>query len=681
MISFRRLMRALVHPVSLRKFALNLSIVVAMYVACSRLAAWQALLLIAAGFLLYYQLVACAPTRIYHGPSASGTGARILAAMPCLRGGGYRPSFWFMNSHLNTVWGAMRPYPAEQRVRREIAHGIFPDGEQCVLDWFDAPPHLAERAAADWSDGLVTSYRDAADFLERLEFTRVQRQRHPGTAAAMGVVPRRNPVIVVFHGLTSGCNDNNICRLIERINEMGWDAVVPVRRGCSDDPALLTRPKYYAYGGLEDTSVTVEHIARAVPDQPLFAVGLSAGSNVGVNYLATQGRYSLIQGAVSVANGYCWRKGTELIRDTQPVWDVLMSTLMKMTMLSQHAHVVTTTHTFEKAGGGGGAPPPPPPPSLNKGGSLLGPLLLGSPVPQLSAEALAALAAATQATVANTQQLRTAGSMREIDDILSKSMHGFECLEEFYAEQSCCHRLHRIKVPVLFLNAADDPVAGFPNIPIDGICCNDNTLLVVTPRGGHLGYSQGALPFGGASGRATVSWMDDFVVQGLTGLMAEAKHRLRNVHNFSGTAPFPQGQPPASAASDSAAAAAGAAAAAAAVAARMAGVGANRYEPTVTAARGAAPTPAAAGRGSGGGDVRVAGGVGGGGMMSQRRLSSAMSAVDLATTTVLGIEEAAGTPPEDVSASRRQVVSTPTMQIPRSAAMFPSPALVLKKAQ
>jgi hypothetical protein len=113
--------------------------------------------------------------------------------------------------------------------------------------------------------------------------------------------------------------------------------------------------------------------------------------------------------------------------------------------------------------------------------------------------------------------------MRQYDEAVSMRLHGFDSLEAFYAEQSCVHRLHQVRVPVMFLNALDDPLAAHSCIPYDTLLRNPNTVLVTTNSGGHLGWAQGWWPF-----RRAPTFMDDFVVDALEGIMAETRWRREN---------------------------------------------------------------------------------------------------------------------------------------------------------
>ena len=396
---------------------------------------------------------------------------RLLREMTTtLAGRGYLPTPFLLNANLQTLFAALGRPGLEQRILydREIVKNLFPDGEVCVLDWSYAP----ESARA--------------------------RQSTP------------TPVVILFHGLTSGSDDSNVLYVAKAINDAGWHAVIPVRRGCCTDSISsdLAVPKHYAYGDVEDTEYVVHYISRKMEGHPLLSVGLSAGSNIMCNYLGLYGRASRIIGAVSVANGYCWERGTQALQQHHPVWDALMSGMVHHNLFKRHA---VFRERFS---------------SVSPEGVILGeesPVAVRSPggfSPVSPTEAAAAAAAAVVALPL--RLLKRTGSMREYDEAISRRLHGFASLQEFYRHQSCVHRLDNVAVPTIFLNSLDDPLAHRDNIPGDILRANPHVVLVTTSSGGHLGWAEGWWPF-----RRKASWMDRFIIEGLAVTLNESNERLQ----------------------------------------------------------------------------------------------------------------------------------------------------------
>lgn len=67
----------------------------------------------------------------------------------------------------------------------------------------------------------------------------------------------------------------------------------------------------------------------------------------------------------------------------------------------------------------------------------------------------------------------------------------YASVHEFYSDASCVTRLPHVAVPLLCLNAADDPIS--ITIPRDEqVLANPNVILCVTQAGGHLGFFEGS---------------------------------------------------------------------------------------------------------------------------------------------------------------------------------------------
>ena len=564
-------------------------------------------------FVGYYFVLEARPPTIHSHLRDNPTRQRLVAALrpKVLRGRNYWPTPYLLNANAQTFFAAMgRPLPALE-LQREVVHGLLADGELCVLDWLVGTKKFSGRGGSSsltprgsasspghakmyptvGSSGGPSSVTVMNPFVAAVNSRAAMRPCHFSDADAVGTFgSQRRPLVIIFHGLTGGTNDVNIYYLAQFIHDgLGWDVVMPIRRGCADDHSLLTQPKHYAYGGLEDTAHVVNYVAAkanavtslalevaivvgsGVVDsdmasfrgvvgamgsqgqRPIFALGISAGSNVMANYLAEFAGIAPIVGGLSVANGYCWDRGTQAIRDLHPVWDVIMSSLVNSTLCCRHPVF------HETIGGVGGGGPVTGGPSSARGGShgdvaapatLLArrlaatpvtpgggrgggdtpfPLLstalpnstaaMGAPPPPLPSSS-SYLPSPTSAAPPPTMLKRTS-SLREYDEHVSRRIYGFESLEAFYAEQSCAPRLHKIRVPTIFLNARDDPIASATVIPYDALQQNPNLLLLTTAAGGHLGWAEGWWPFGAD----TPTYLDRFAMAALLALLSEAAHR------------------------------------------------------------------------------------------------------------------------------------------------------------
>lgn len=424
----------------------------------------------------HYWFVCARPTRIYG--SLTPSRRRMLSELRCLDGRGYLPTPYLTQTDLQTICGVMgRPWPGI-RYDSECVDNLLHDGEVSVFDWAWAPEGLAAKAAEPWSH-LIPSFLQPIDFV---------------TEPEKMLVPRKAPVIIIMHGLTLIGGDLTIDHLVYRMNALGWHCVVPIRRGCHDK---LRVPKYYDYGGIDDVVPTVEYIAQRMKGHPLFAVGLSCGSNILTNYLALTSHHTepRILGAISIANGFCWQTGTRWLREDHPAWEMVMAGLVQHVMHRNHPVMLADDAHARRRRSWETSP------ALNRGANS-----------DFHSVEPAAHPSKYHVT------------FEALDEHVTRRQHGYATLDEFYAAQSSKPRLHKIRTPTLFLNAEDDKLASNKGWPVETLVENPNTIFVTTPSGGHLGWHQGWFPHR----KSANTFLDDFVVQGLKGLMLEAMHRICN---------------------------------------------------------------------------------------------------------------------------------------------------------
>ena len=88
---------------------------------------------------------------------------------------------------------------------------------------------------------------------------------------------------------------------------------------------------------------------------------------------------------------------------------------------------------------------------------------------------------------------RRARTFYEYDDAVTAPLHGFASADDYYAQSSSLHYLHRITVPTLVISAEDDPF--LPRTTLDEVrrVASPSVDLVVTKRGGHVGFIAGSM--------------------------------------------------------------------------------------------------------------------------------------------------------------------------------------------
>jgi predicted alpha/beta-fold hydrolase len=114
----------------------------------------------------------------------------------------------------------------------------------------------------------------------------------------------------------------------------------------------------------------------------------------------------------------------------------------------------------------------------------------------------------------NSEQLKAAKTLYEIDDVITAPSFGFGNADNYYATQSSINFLGRIRVPTLLIQAKDDTFIPFEMYGRAGIESNKFLRLIATEHGGHLGF---------LSKRGPRFWVDEVAIGFLQGVICEAK--------------------------------------------------------------------------------------------------------------------------------------------------------------
>ncbi|OVA04760.1 hypothetical protein BVC80_1719g97 [Macleaya cordata] len=265
-------------------------------------------------------------------------------------------------------------------------------------------------------------------------------------------IPADSPVLILLPGLTGGSGDTYVQHMLVRARRIRWRVVVFNSRGCGGSPVIT--PQFYSASFTEDTREVVKHVKTRYPNSNLYAVGWSLGANILVRYLGEESQNCPLSGAVSLCNPFNlviadedFRKGFNNIYDK-----ALARALTKI--FKKHALL------FEEIGG----------------------------------EYDIKLAA-------------NAKTVKEFDEGLTRVSFGFNSADHYYSNSCSSDSIKNVRKPLLCIQAANDPIAPSRGIPREDIKENPNCLLIVTPKGGHLGWVAGdEAPFG-------APWTDPVVIE------------------------------------------------------------------------------------------------------------------------------------------------------------------------
>eukprot|EP01116_Phalansterium_solitarium_P017331 TRINITY_DN4241_c0_g2_i1.p1 TRINITY_DN4241_c0_g2~~TRINITY_DN4241_c0_g2_i1.p1 ORF type:complete len:399 (-),score=114.43 TRINITY_DN4241_c0_g2_i1:232-1428(-) len=221
--------------------------------------------ILASAFIADYYLESELPKIFLSRKSPSSINARVVPLCPALKRR-YFPSFWFANSHLQTVTGSWLRHTPKLKFRREILN--LDDGGAIYLDWGVPDRHKVSPTA---------------------------------------------PIIVVLHGLTGGSHETYVRNIMLEAEQHGWQSVAFNFRGASD--SVLHTPMSYNAGQTHDLRSLLKHIGKTHPDVPLYAIGYSLGANILVKYLGEEGARTPLKAAVAVSSVHNLHEANKFMKE------------------------------------------------------------------------------------------------------------------------------------------------------------------------------------------------------------------------------------------------------------------------------------------------------------------------------------------------------------------------------
>ncbi|KAG8726417.1 hypothetical protein FRC12_023415, partial [Ceratobasidium sp. 428] len=292
---------------------------------------------------------------------------------------------------------------------------------------------------------LQTIFCSAGNFenVDQIQYERkLVRVPDGGTLALDFAAPNAtetSPIAVILHGLTGGSHEHYIRALIAELTSLtaGFRAVVVNARGCAGTP--VTSSQLYHGGTTDDLRCALLYIRTCFPLATLVGVGFSVGANMLAKYLGEEGSGSALAAGVCLAN----------------VWDFAAG----IDHMEQGSFMQRYVYNN----------------------------VLGSAQQALYRSAAYALEDVAQRWRLTEVFKAPFCGMRWIDDRVASQMAGCKDAKEYYERNSSSGFLSGVCVPLLGLNACDDPIAA-KTIPYQAACANQHFVLATTEGGGHLGW-------------------------------------------------------------------------------------------------------------------------------------------------------------------------------------------------
>ena len=258
------------------------------------------------------------------------------------------------------------------------------------------------------------------------------------------VLPDDAPVLVLMSGIAGGSHDKYLKHFLVGAARRGYRCVAFNCRGTSDSP--LTTPQFYSASFTGDARAVVDELKGRWPDADVFCVGWSLGANILTNFLGEEGKDAKVAGAVAMCNPFDLNKCDEALQ--RGFFGTLYSRSMAANMrklFAPHAHLFAGLPGYDRA------------------------------------------------------LVERAKTVRDFDEAVTRVTFGFPSVDAYYDASSSAGMIERVRVPLLVVQAEDDPIAVRDATPREAIGAmrEGNVILVETPSGGHLGWTAGEeAPFG-----------------------------------------------------------------------------------------------------------------------------------------------------------------------------------------
>uniref|UniRef100_A0A224XHT1 Putative alpha/beta hydrolase n=1 Tax=Panstrongylus lignarius TaxID=156445 RepID=A0A224XHT1_9HEMI len=251
--------------------------------------------------------------------------------------------------------------------------------------------------------------------------------------------PSNTPTIIILPGLTGASHADYVKGLVLAARNIGIRTVVFNQRGIGG--IGLKTPRTYCASNVEDVVEVVAHVREVCAGAPLAGTGISMGGLILGNYLAgVEDSESHLTCAMLISVPWNVFIGVESIE--QPIVNLMLNRHLASCLCNI---VKNVRHIMEP-----------------------GPYVI--------------------------DDVLKSKTIREFDSKFTIKQFGYKDVDDYYAHASIHNKIHKFKVPVLCLSAADDPFQPYDGIPVEAANKLENIGIVITSRGGHIGFMEGIWP-------------------------------------------------------------------------------------------------------------------------------------------------------------------------------------------
>jgi abhydrolase domain-containing protein 1/3 len=239
-------------------------------------------------------------------------------------------------------------------------------------------------------------------------------------------------VLLVLPGLTGSSKENYVTHIVDKGVKLNCKTVVMNYRGIECE---LKTARTYCASNYEDLHMVVTHIHEKYKDHKIFAIGISLGGIKLGGYLAKYYDDSLINNAMIVSAPFNVFYSAQELEKTYNFFMFNRHLTKNLSRyFSKHQHLFEADGRYDCAA------------------------------------------------------IAKCNSIRDFDTQFVSKQFGYDSCEAYYKDSCLDNKIGNIRVPTLFLNAADDMFSPERAFPLDKFRSSEYIAMVMTRYGGHISF-------------------------------------------------------------------------------------------------------------------------------------------------------------------------------------------------
>lgn len=239
-------------------------------------------------------------------------------------------------------------------------------------------------------------------------------------------------LIILCHGLEGNSKRPYMKGMAKIFYNAGYDVLSWSYRGCGDE--MNSRSRYYHSGATDDLDTVVQHAREKGDYKSVGLIGFSLGGNIVLKYA-----------------GEPWKSR------------VIVNSVIA---ISVPVHLESSSREIGK-----------------RVNWVYNNRFLAS------LESKVKLKEKLYPGLASSEALSDIKTLRQFDDIYTSKLHGFEDAADYYQKCSSLFFLESIEINTAIINARNDTFLSALCFPEEQVKKNNKIELIITNRGGHVGYS------------------------------------------------------------------------------------------------------------------------------------------------------------------------------------------------